>query len=56
LDSVVPGILLPAVMTTAQFNLAGTPLGESKAIRAVPNPNPFTTLPEIEDIIRVALN
>lgn len=30
-----------------QFNLAGTPLDESKAIEAVPNPNEFTTLPSI---------
>lgn len=36
-----------------QFNLAGTPLAESKPIAAVPNPNPFTTLPAI---IRVTLN
>ena len=36
-----------------QFNLAGTPLAESKPIAAVPNPNPFTTLPAI---IKVTLN
>lgn len=30
-----------------QFNLAGTPLLESKPIQAVPNPNAFTTLPSI---------
>lgn len=30
-----------------QFNLSGTPLQESKAIQAVPNPNAFTTLPAI---------
>lgn len=35
-----------------QFNLAGTPLEESKPIAVVPNPNPFTTLPAI---IRVTL-
>ncbi|EOR96402.1 hypothetical protein ADIARSV_0402 [Arcticibacter svalbardensis MN12-7] len=38
-----------------QFNLAGTPLKESKVIAAVPNPNAFTTLPAITDIIRVIL-
>ncbi len=38
-----------------QFNLAGTPLGESKPIAAVPNPNQFTTLPALTDIIRVTL-
>jgi len=36
-----------------QFNLAGTPLAESKPIAAVPNPNPFTTLPAI---VKVTLN
>lgn len=39
-----------------QFNLEGTPLEESKAIEAVPNPNGFTTLPAISDIIKVTLN
>ncbi|WP_460634185.1 spondin domain-containing protein [Larkinella terrae] len=38
-----------------QFNLAGTPLTESKAIAPVPNPNPFTTLPAIGSIIKVTL-
>lgn len=38
-----------------QFNLAGTPLAESKAIAPVPNPNPFTTLPAIGSIIKVTL-
>ena len=38
-----------------QFNLAGTPLAESKPIALVPNPNPFTTLPAINHIIRVTL-
>jgi hypothetical protein len=38
-----------------QFNLAGTPLAESKAIAAVPNPNEFTTLPAIQNIIRVTI-
>ncbi|WP_298734168.1 spondin domain-containing protein [uncultured Chitinophaga sp.] len=39
-----------------QFNLAGTPLEESQNIEAVPNPNAFTTLPEIPNIIKVTLN
>ena len=38
-----------------QFNLAGTPLAESQPIAVVPNPNPFTTLPSIPNIIRVTL-
>ncbi len=38
-----------------QFNLAGTPLDESKAIDVVPNPNAFTTLPAINNIIKVTL-
>lgn len=38
-----------------QFNLAGTPLAESIAIQAVPNPNAFTTLPGIGQIIKVTL-
>lgn len=38
-----------------QFNLAGTPLDESKAIEEVPNPNAFTTLPEIPEILKVTL-
>lgn len=38
-----------------QFNLAGTPLNESKAIGPVPNPNKFTTLPTINNIIKVTL-
>ena len=38
-----------------QFNLAGTPLTESKPIQAVPNPNGFTTLPAISNIIKVQL-
>jgi hypothetical protein len=36
-----------------QFNLAGTPLEESKPIEPVPNPNDFTTLPDIDHIIKV---
>jgi hypothetical protein len=38
-----------------QFNLAGTPLAESKPIAAVPNPNPYTTLPAITDLIKVTI-
>lgn len=38
-----------------QFNLAGTPLEESKAIEAVPNPNEFTTLPAVTGIVKVTL-
>jgi len=38
-----------------QFNLAGTPLTESKTIEAVPNPNAFTTLPALTNIIKVTL-
>ncbi|MGE9310526.1 spondin domain-containing protein [Niabella sp. CJ426] len=39
-----------------QFNLSGTPLEESKTIEAVPNPNMFTTLPAIPQIIKVTLH
>jgi hypothetical protein len=39
-----------------QFNLAGTPLDTSQTIKPVPNPNAFTTLPSIPNIIRVTLN
>jgi hypothetical protein len=38
-----------------QFNLAGTPLTESQPISIVPNPNAFTTLPSIPNIIKVSL-
>jgi hypothetical protein len=38
-----------------QFNLAGTPLQESQPISQVPNPNAFTTLPAIPEIIHVTL-
>jgi len=38
-----------------QFNLAGTPLSESKVISEVPNPNPFTTLPAIQNFIKVII-
>ncbi|RQP10560.1 MAG: hypothetical protein EAS52_22610 [Parapedobacter sp.] len=39
-----------------QANLDGTPLEESKAIEAVPNPNAFTTLPAIANIIKITLD
>lgn len=38
-----------------QFNLAGTPLTEDNPIQEVPNPNAFTTLPAISQIIKVTL-
>lgn len=38
-----------------QFNLAGTPLKASNPITLVPNPNAFTTLPDITNIIKVTL-
>ncbi|MET4082647.1 hypothetical protein ABIB40_002607 [Pedobacter sp. UYP30] len=38
-----------------QFNLAGTPLQESMPIAKVPNPNPFTTLPDVQNFMRVIL-
>lgn len=38
-----------------QFNLAGTPLVDNKTIMVVPNPNPFTTLPALTNMIRVIL-
>jgi len=38
-----------------QFNLAGTPLTESKPIEEVPNPNQFTTLPDIANIVKVTI-
>jgi len=38
-----------------QFNLAGTPLTESKPIQQVPNPNGFTTLPALGNIIKVTI-
>lgn len=38
-----------------QFNLAGTPLVENKPIQALPNPNEFTTLPDLKNIIKVTL-
>ncbi|PPK99263.1 spondin domain-containing protein [Parapedobacter indicus] len=39
-----------------QANLEGTPLEESKTIEAVPNPNAFTMLPGISEIINVTLH
>jgi len=38
-----------------QFNLAGTPLWEDMPITPVPNPNAFTTLPPVPDMIKVTL-
>ncbi|MBS0030926.1 spondin domain-containing protein [Chitinophaga sp. 22321] len=38
-----------------QFNLAGTPLFENKPIAPVPNPNGYTTLPPVAEMIRVTL-
>ncbi|MEO5977244.1 MAG: spondin domain-containing protein [Chryseolinea sp.] len=38
-----------------QFNLAGTPLNESKIIAPVPGVNEFTTLPAVNNIIKVTL-
>ena len=38
-----------------RFNLAGTPLVENKPIQALPNPNEFTTLPDLKNIIKVTL-
>ncbi|NLR67389.1 hypothetical protein HGH92_24005 [Chitinophaga varians] len=38
-----------------QANFGGTPLPENKNITAVPNPNDFTTLPAIPNIIKVTL-
>jgi hypothetical protein len=38
-----------------QFNLAGIPLPEDKNIEEVPNPNAFTMLPAIPNIIKVTI-
>lgn len=38
-----------------QFNLAGVPLPEDKNIEEVPNPNAFTMLPTIPNIINVTI-
>ncbi|WP_286592064.1 spondin domain-containing protein [Sphingobacterium sp. N143] len=40
----------------AQAGLGGTPLTESKPIKAVPNPNAFTMLPSMAKIIKVTIN
>jgi hypothetical protein len=45
-------MVLPSI---TQFNLAGTPLDESLPISLVPNPNPFTTLPGIANMIKVSI-
>ncbi|MET4140322.1 spondin domain-containing protein [Pedobacter sp. UYP1] len=39
-----------------QFNLGGATASQSNVIAGVPNPNPFTTLPAINDIIKVKIN
>jgi hypothetical protein len=38
-----------------QFNLEGTPLEESNLITPVPNPNAFTTLPAVPEIVKITL-
>ncbi len=38
-----------------QFNLGGNTSVENKVIGEVPNPNAFTTLPAIKDIIKVTI-
>lgn len=38
-----------------QFNLGGNTTTENKPIQEVPNPNPFTTLPDIKDIIKATI-
>lgn len=38
-----------------QFNLAGTPLEESKVIEAVPAENGFTTLPPTANIVKITI-
>jgi hypothetical protein len=39
----------------SQFNLGNTTSAESKVIEAVPNPNPYTTLPAIDHFIKVVI-
>lgn len=39
-----------------QLNLGGTPTLEANSINEVPNPNTFTTLPDLSSIIKVTLN
>ena len=38
-----------------QAAFGGTPLQENKTITEVPNPNAFTTLPDISDIVKVTI-
>ncbi|MBB6272677.1 hypothetical protein HDF26_003134 [Pedobacter cryoconitis] len=40
----------------SQFNLGGATASQSNPIAEVPNPNPFTTLPSINNIIKVKIN
>ena len=39
----------------AQFNLGGSTSAESKPISEIPNPNAFTTLPAINNIVKVTI-
>jgi hypothetical protein len=39
----------------AQFNLGGSTSAENKAISEIPNPNAFTTLPAINNIVKVTI-
>lgn len=39
-----------------QANLAGTPLPENKPIQPIPNPNAYTTLPPVAQMIKVTIN
>jgi hypothetical protein len=39
----------------AQFNLGGATSTESKPISEIPNPNAFTTLPAIGNIVKVTI-
>ncbi len=40
----------------SQAAMGGTPIAEDENIMAVPNPNAFTTLPQVKDMVRVKLN
>ena len=40
----------------SQAGLGGTPMAESNPIREVLNPNAFTTLPAISNIVKVTIN
>lgn len=40
----------------AQFNLGGATSAESRPIIEIPNPNAFTTLPAISNIVKVTIN